>query len=58
MNKDQVKGRYKEAEGKVKEATGKAIGNPTLEIKGQVENAVGNIQAGYGDRKDALKKGK
>ena len=35
MNKDQVKGRVKVLEGKVKEVAGKAVGNPTLEVKGQ-----------------------
>jgi len=56
MNKDQVKGRMKEVEGKVKEIAGKAVGNKTLEEKGKVQNAVGNVQAGYGDRKRDLKK--
>jgi uncharacterized protein YjbJ (UPF0337 family) len=31
MNKDRVKGRIKEAEGKVKEVTGKIVGNKRLE---------------------------
>jgi len=43
-------------EGKVKEIAGKAVGNKTLEEKGKVQNAVGNVQAGYGDRKRDLKK--
>lgn len=57
MNKDQVKGRIKEAEGKVKEVAGKAVGNKTLEEKGKMQNAVGKAQAGYGDLKHDLKKG-
>ena len=56
MNKDQVKGRLKEAEGKVKEVTGKVVGNKTLEEKGKVENATGKVQAGYGDLKNEVKK--
>jgi len=56
MNKDQVKGRMKEAEGKIKEVAGKAVGNKTLEDKGKVQNAVGKAQAGYGDLKRDLKK--
>ena len=34
MNKDQVKGRIKEATGKVKEVTGKVVGNESLEAEG------------------------
>ena len=56
MNKDQVKGRVEEAKGKVKEVAGKVVGNPTLEQKGRVQQAVGTVQAGYGDLKDAVKK--
>jgi uncharacterized protein YjbJ (UPF0337 family) len=57
MNKDQVKGRIEEAKGKVKEVTGKTVGNKTLEAKGKVEKIGGKAQAGYGDLKDDLKKG-
>jgi len=51
MNKDQVKGRIKEAGGKIKETTGKAVGNPTLEQRGKVQKVVGKVQAAYGDIK-------
>ncbi len=61
MNKDQVKGRMKEVEGKVKEVTGKVIGSQRLEDEGKIEQAVGKVQAGYGDLKkdikDEIKKG-
>ena len=57
MNKDQAKGRIEEAKGKVKEVAGKMVGNETLEQKGRVQKAVGKVQAGYGDFKDAVKKG-
>lgn len=56
MNKDQVKGRVKEAEGKVKEVTGKLIGDEVLEEKGKTGKVLGKIQAGYGDLKHDLKK--
>ena len=56
MNRDQVKGRVKEVEGKVKEVAGKIVGNKTLEEKGKAQNAVGKVQAGYGDLKNDLKK--
>ena len=56
MNKDQVKGRIKEAKGTVKEVTGNIVGNKTLEEKGKVQKIVGKVQAGLGDLKDDLKK--
>ena len=57
MNKDQVKGRIKEAEGKAKEVAGKVVGNKNLETRGVVQKNVGKIQKGLGDIKDDLKKG-
>lgn len=54
MNKDQVKGRYKQAKGSVKESTGKFFGDKTLEIKGKAQNTAGKVQAGYGDAKEDI----
>ena len=56
MNKDQVKGRVKEATGTLKETTGKAVGNKHLAEKGSIEKDVGKAQAGLGDIKNDLKK--
>ena len=55
MNKDQVKGRVAEAEGKVKEVAGKVF-SKDLERKGKVQNVLGKVQAGYGDLKEDAKK--
>ncbi len=55
MNKDQVKGRIKEAKGKAKEIAGKVVGNKDLEQKGKIENADGKVQAGYGDLREDVK---
>jgi uncharacterized protein YjbJ (UPF0337 family) len=41
MNKDQVKGRVKEAEGRIKEVAGKLVGNEKLEAKGKVQKVLG-----------------
>jgi uncharacterized protein YjbJ (UPF0337 family) len=49
MNKDQVKGRTKEAEGKIKEVAGKLVGNEKLEEKGTVQKVLGEAQAKFGD---------
>ncbi len=55
MNKDQVKGRFEEAKGKVKEVAGNLVGNKDLEQEGKVQNAKGKVQAGYGDLKEDVK---
>jgi uncharacterized protein YjbJ (UPF0337 family) len=55
MNKDQAKGRLKEAEGKVKEVAGNLVGNDNLELKGKIQKSVGKVQANYGDLKEDLK---
>jgi uncharacterized protein YjbJ (UPF0337 family) len=55
MNKDQVKGRVKEAEGKIKEVAGKLVGNEKLEAKGKVQRVLGEAQAKFGDVKKDVK---
>jgi uncharacterized protein YjbJ (UPF0337 family) len=55
MNKDQVKGRIKEAKGEAKTVTGKILDDESLTAKGKVERASGKIQKVYGDLKEDLK---
>jgi uncharacterized protein YjbJ (UPF0337 family) len=45
-----------EATGKVKEAAGRATGNPDLEDRGTMQKVGGKAQKAYGDVKDDLKK--
>jgi uncharacterized protein YjbJ (UPF0337 family) len=54
MNKDQVKGRIKEAKGEAKIATGKVTGNEALKQEGKIDRAAGKIQTMYGDLKKDL----
>ena len=56
INKDQVQGRIDEAKGAVKEAAGKVVGNPTLEVKGNIEKNLGKVQAKVGDIREDMKK--
>jgi len=60
INKHQVKGRVKEAEGMIKEVAGKLVGNEKLEEKGRVQKILGEAEAAVGDIKqdvkDAVKK--
>ncbi len=55
MNKDQVKGQVKEVVGTLKEATGKVIGDKSLEAKGLAEKLVGKVQTEVGNIKSDLK---
>jgi uncharacterized protein YjbJ (UPF0337 family) len=57
MNKDQVKGRAKQAEGKIKEITGRVVGDGHLMNEGRIEKAIGKAQSNYGDLKETLKDG-
>ncbi len=56
MNKDQVKGRVEEVQGKIKEGVGKAVGNKDLEDKGNVQKNIGSVHGKLGDLKEHVKK--
>jgi uncharacterized protein YjbJ (UPF0337 family) len=58
MNEDQVKGWAKQAGGKIKEITGKVIGNERLIDDGQIEMELGKTLSDYGDRKELRRMGK
>jgi uncharacterized protein YjbJ (UPF0337 family) len=55
MNKNQVRGRVKEAKGFIKEVAGKLVGNENLEQKGKVQKILGEAQAEIGDIKQKVK---
>lgn len=56
MNQDQVKGRWKEIKGKVKEQWGKLTDDDLLEIEGNQDQLVGRVQHRYGVAKDEAEK--
>lgn len=56
INKDQIHGLANEAQGKVKEVVGKAVGNKELEVKGNLQKNVGAVQASVGDAKANIEK--
>jgi len=56
LNKDQIKGRSDEAQGKVKEVVGKVVGNKDLGVKGNIQKNVGAVQASVGDAKEDIAK--
>jgi uncharacterized protein YjbJ (UPF0337 family) len=55
MNKDQVNGRIEEAKGTIKEATGKVVGDRTLEAKGNIQKNLGKVQEKSGGVKQNVK---
>jgi len=50
-NKDELEGKFDQAEGGVKETVGRAIDDRDLEAEGQADRAGGNIQEGFGTAK-------
>lgn len=55
MNKKQVEGQIDKSTGKVKEVTGRAVGNDEMEREGKVEHAKGSVKKNYGDAKSNVK---
>ena len=53
---DKVEGTAKEVVGKVKEETGKAIGNPDLQDRGTAEKVAGKVEQKVGDVKKVFGK--
>lgn len=56
MNQEQIKGRWKEVKGKVKEQWGKLTDNDLLEIEGDQDQLVGRVQQRYGVAKEEAEK--
>ena len=54
-NKDQVNGRIEETKGTIKEATGKVVGDKTLEAKGNIQRNLGKVQEKSGDVRQDVK---
>ena len=58
MNRDQVKGRMKEATGTIQEKAGKATGNLSQQAKGLGKKMMGKVQKNAGDSRDDAEKGR
>ena len=56
MNKEQIEGATQKGVGAVKEAAGKAVGNPKLQAEGMADKAIGAAKQGAGDVKAAVHK--
>jgi uncharacterized protein YjbJ (UPF0337 family) len=51
---DQIEGATRNLTGKVKEATGRAFGNPRLEAQGDIDQILGHAQKRIGEIKRVL----
>ena len=49
MNRDQIKGRAKEAAGTIEQKAGKLMGSPKHRAKGLMKRGVGKVQKTVGD---------
>ena len=58
MNRDQVKGRMKEAGGKIQQKAGKATGSVKQQAKGLANQAEGKLQKNVGDARNDGEKGR
>ena len=58
MNRDQVKGRMKEAAGTIEQKAGKATNNRSAQAKGMLKRGVGKVQKNVGDSRDDAEKGR
>jgi uncharacterized protein YjbJ (UPF0337 family) len=55
VNKDQVKGRMNELEGKTKKAAGKVARDNVLRRRGRMQEMAGRARATYGDIMEEIK---
>ncbi|MDQ2855231.1 MAG: CsbD family protein [Acidobacteriota bacterium] len=50
-NKDEIKGKFDQVKGDLKESAGHALDNPDLENEGKADRAGGELREGYGTAK-------
>jgi uncharacterized protein YjbJ (UPF0337 family) len=55
IDKDRIKGSAEQAKGKVKEWTGKALGDKKTEAEGKADQVKGKVQNAVGGLKDAMR---
>jgi uncharacterized protein YjbJ (UPF0337 family) len=55
MDKDRIKGSFKQFSGGIKEAAGKLLGDKKTEAEGKAEKTEGEVQSAVGGMKDAVR---
>ena len=56
MDRDQVKGKYKQLAGEIKRKWGQVTDDDLTEAQGNMEKLVGKIQERSGDQREAIEK--
>jgi uncharacterized protein YjbJ (UPF0337 family) len=56
MDKDEVKGKFEQGKGYIKEKIGEATNDPDTEAEGAKERAKGKVREAYGEAKDKVKR--
>ena len=56
MDKDRIKGKIKQFEGKVQRAKGNLTDSNSDKIAGAAKEIEGNVEEGFGEAKDAARK--
>ena len=51
INKDEIKGKYEQVKGTIKDKVGEATGNERLEAEGEAQHAEGEVQETWGKAK-------
>jgi uncharacterized protein YjbJ (UPF0337 family) len=54
--KDQIKGKFHEVKGEVKEKAGRVVNDPDLEAEGHSENLAGKVQKKIGQIKEVFER--
>ena len=57
MNKDELKGKAKQAKGAIKEKAGELADSPELQAEGMADRASGKVQEGFGAAKRKVSEG-
>ena len=55
MDKDRIKGSFKQFSGSIKEAAGKLLGDKKTEAEGKADKTEGEIQNAVGGMKDTVR---
>jgi uncharacterized protein YjbJ (UPF0337 family) len=55
VDKDRIEGSAEQAKGKIKEWTGKAVGDKKMETEGQADQVKGKVQNAVGGLKDSMR---
>jgi uncharacterized protein YjbJ (UPF0337 family) len=55
MDKDRIKGSFKQFSGRIKETAGKLLGDKKTEAEGKAEKTEGEIQSAVGGMKDTVR---